>query len=85
MKIKCDHCTRLATWQYEPGDGESYYCDNCVPRGCSCMVDENDEYLLDDKGRESPCCEFSFHEFGIDEWDDDAYYAMLAWCEEHNY
>lgn len=32
----CD-CGLIATWVYMPcSTGNSYYCDNCVPRGCSC-------------------------------------------------
>ena len=35
----CSICNeKMAVWYYMPGyDGESpYYCDDCVPRGCSC-------------------------------------------------
>lgn len=39
MKFKCK-CGELATWTYMPSndglDEDNYYCDNCVPRGCSC-------------------------------------------------
>lgn len=38
-KEKCD-CGNVATWFYAPGggsdEGQNYFCDNCVPRGCSC-------------------------------------------------
>jgi hypothetical protein len=40
-------CGQLAVWVYMPGfsSGDSpYFCENCVPRGCSCnyrSVDEN--------------------------------------------
>lgn len=48
-----------------------FYCDDCVPRGCSCNmepVDGNPENLaednwvepVDDKGRKYPCCEYSY-------------------------
>jgi len=38
MKYKCADCGKLATWMYMPGDSDegTEYCDNCVPRGCSC-------------------------------------------------
>ena len=35
---KCD-CGKVATWLYMPGyssGGNSFSCDDCVPRGCSC-------------------------------------------------
>ena len=35
---KCD-CGKVATWLYMPGyssGGNSFSCDECVPRGCSC-------------------------------------------------
>ena len=37
-KELCD-CGKIAIWCYMPGysSGEnSYHCDDCVPRGCSC-------------------------------------------------
>lgn len=34
-KEKCD-CGNIATWCYMPGGGTDYYCEQCVPRGCSC-------------------------------------------------
>jgi hypothetical protein len=37
-KELCD-CGKLAVWDYMPGyseGGNSYSCDDCVPRGCSC-------------------------------------------------
>lgn len=37
--VKCSNCPAPATWSYMPGD--TNYCDNCVPRGCSC----NHEYI----------------------------------------
>ena len=40
-KYKCGTCGALATWNYMPGyegktDEDSYLCENCVSRGCSC-------------------------------------------------
>lgn len=37
-KELCD-CGKVATWVYMPGysnGGNSYSCDDCVPRGCDC-------------------------------------------------
>ena len=37
-KEKCD-CGNIAVWDYLPGysnGGNSYSCEDCVPRGCSC-------------------------------------------------
>lgn len=60
----CDKCIRMAVWVYAPS-GEYAYCEQHVPRGCSCMLDfETDEPLLDDKGRELPCCEYDYSEEG---------------------
>lgn len=42
MKNKhiCSECGSLAYWMYMPGGSgsieEDVYCDECVPRGCSC-------------------------------------------------
>lgn len=30
----CSKCEHLAVWIYMPGD--NVYCDDCVPRGCTC-------------------------------------------------
>ena len=38
MKQKCD-CGNIATWLYMPSSSSKenpFYCDDCVPRGCSC-------------------------------------------------
>lgn len=44
-KIRCCKCGKIAVWAYMPGDGDDhYYCDDCVPRGCSCNVDNLDEF-----------------------------------------
>ena len=52
---------------------DHFYCENCVPRGCSCNAElkEGIEYdskeaedpknyveKLDEKGRKWPCCEY---------------------------
>lgn len=40
-KITCGKCNNLATWYYMPAYSwkrkkDSYYCEEHVPRGCSC-------------------------------------------------
>ena len=77
-KFKCIVCESVPEkgWYYMPevGDGIDYfYCDDCVPRGCSCGselkegIDIDSEeakdpknyfQLKDEKGREYPCCEY---------------------------
>ena len=32
--IPCCICAKKAYWSYDPG--KESYCENCVPRGCSC-------------------------------------------------
>jgi hypothetical protein len=60
IKVRCDKChSKIATWEYQPSDDYTYYCEDCVPRGCSCNIDpETDEPYKDDQGRLLPCCEF---------------------------
>ena len=42
----CDNCSNPATYMYMPGTG--LYCDDCLPRGCSCNNEhfsfENDSF-----------------------------------------
>ena len=82
-----------------PGKGEyPYFCDDCVPRGCSCnhemtpehkdavfdglnvgrkpegnykFVAENVWVHLDEKGREEPCCEYSYDKEGWEAMEDE--------------
>lgn len=36
---KCSHCAKIATWLYMPvSHGVYFFCDDCVPRGCTCNV-----------------------------------------------
>ena len=36
---RCSCCDNIAVWLYMPGSkGKIYFCDNCVPRGCSCNL-----------------------------------------------
>jgi hypothetical protein len=40
MNKEICNCGRVATWDYMPGyvnGGNSYHCDDCVPRGCECQ------------------------------------------------
>lgn len=79
-KYRCIDCGVIPKkgWFYMPSteDNKDYfYCDNCVPRGCSCMRElkdgidydskeaENPENYydqLDEKGRKLPCIEYWF-------------------------
>ena len=49
-KELCD-CGKVAVWDYMPGysgGGNSYSCDDCVHRGCSCnynSIKEHPDYL----------------------------------------
>lgn len=67
FKRLCIKCTKSAVWWYVPSDvdGNRYYCDNCVPRGCSCNIkpSTNEEYQ-DEQGRKMPCCEYDYNERG---------------------
>jgi hypothetical protein len=68
MKIKCSKCKSTAIWNYSPGKDcdDNYFCDGCVPRGCSCNLNEDgEEEYLDDLGRQLPCCEYDFSEEGF--------------------
>ena len=69
MKIKCDSCGLKAVWAYMPND-KFHYCENHVPRGCSCMTDEDDNYLKDEQDRLLPCCEYDYDINGFEEHDD---------------
>lgn len=65
MKRACDKCNKLAVWNYAPGKGDIYYCEGCVPRGCSCQMDDEGKQFLDLEGREQPCCEYNYSEKGF--------------------
>lgn len=73
-KVKCDKCCTKAVWEYAPSDGNGFYCDVHVPRGCSCntMTYEHSEFHprsqpdLDEQGRDLPCVEYWFNEEGYD-------------------
>lgn len=49
-KIICNYCNeKIATWFYMPSTNDDlidhFYCEDCVPRGCSC----NNEILYEDE------------------------------------
>lgn len=78
MKHLCikNTCTKMAVWFYLPGKEDIYYCDDCVPRGCTCrgyqeVFDEDSpdewEEELDSEGRALPCVEYDYDENGFDE------------------
>jgi hypothetical protein len=88
VKVRCDFCNaKMATWEYMPRDFE-YYCDDCVPRGCSCNLigdvdDESGIEATDELGRLLPCCEFLYSKNG---WT--ANYLLKKGCQfpfKHNY
>ena len=44
-KHRCSKCDNMAVWLYMPSSkGRVFFCDNCVPRGCSCNVDNIKEF-----------------------------------------
>lgn len=44
-KHRCSKCDNIAVWLYMPSNkGRVFFCDNCVPRGCSCNVDNIKEF-----------------------------------------
>lgn len=60
-KIKCD-CGKTATWCLM--SGMIYACDDCVPRGCSCLFPED----IDEQGRTLPCIKWWYD---VEGWDKD--------------
>lgn len=66
----CDTCNEKAVWYYGPRTEQ--YCDDCVPRGCSCNLEpvdgdhhnldsDNWKEEVDDQGRLFPCCEYIYY------------------------
>lgn len=81
MKARCSKCKQMATWVYGPSyRRSSLYCEEHVPRLCSCqVVDISDNFpsghpqaepLRDRKGRLLPCVEYDREEEG---WDEDEF------------
>ena len=51
-RLKCCNCKARAVWEYQPGSEsptDDFYCDSCVPRGCSCnyILKSNVEPIYD--------------------------------------
>ncbi len=71
MKFLC-LCSKLAIWWQPTRDYYPYFCDDCVPRGCSCNFDlkegkdpssenEGDYFeVLDESERKKPCIEYFY-------------------------
>jgi hypothetical protein len=67
--IKCnnENCNSKAVWFYMPSSNIEY-CDECVPRGCSCNTNHDDddgdelEQDIDEFGRKYPCVEYYYIE-----------------------
>ena len=63
--VACEVCREArAVWHYAPWSPSAQvrdYCDECVPRGCSCNepLDGSAE-TLDECGRRYPCCEYDY-------------------------
>lgn len=48
---RCSCCSNKAVWLYMPGRmGKVYYCDECVPRGCSCNLLKLTEFPISNNG-----------------------------------
>lgn len=69
---KCMKCDALAVWELAPADSYGEYCDDCVPRGCSCNREFNPKtnhwdgpQRRDERGRLLPCCEYSWEPEGF--------------------
>ncbi len=77
-------CGRRATWRYLPCDGDEesrHVCGACVPRGCSCQLDDDGQPLRDERGRLLPCGEWEFAARGflLEDEGRPAWRAMSAW------
>lgn len=59
-------CNNIGVWQYMPGKGDEFYCEEHVPRGCPCNEDQDGNQILDECGREYPCCEYNYYENGVE-------------------
>lgn len=67
----CRRCGRPAVWTYSPTysgkrEWRRMFCDQCVPRGCSCQLDRHDGLPYRDKrGRRIPCGEYTYSADGF--------------------
>lgn len=71
----CDKsgCLSVAVWLYAPSPVRGCFCEEHVPRICSCNYNEDiEEYDKDPQGRDLPCVEYDYYEcgFNTDEWGD---------------
>ena len=71
MKAVCMTCGKLAVWELVPADSYGEYCDNCVPRGCTCNIidfanSRARKQHRDAHGRLLPCCEYWFQPEGFE-------------------
>lgn len=41
----CMGCGAVAEWHYTPSGPAMDYCDNCVPRGCTCRIIDEDQHI----------------------------------------
>ena len=64
MIYLCDECKSIAVWEYMP-NGKYHYCEEHIPRGCSCQMNEDGTIDLDPEGRELPCVEYDYSEKGF--------------------
>ena len=77
-KEMCGVCReKIAVWNYVPAHiGENpFYCDNCVPRGCSCNTRHISDITPEDYDGESICCHHI--KYIVDESGDAGGY----WCD----
>ena len=52
MSRECCICGKNATWSYMPGASD--YCDDCVPRGCSCNLEPKPKFDYIETYEEEP-------------------------------
>ncbi len=89
MQYNCCVCHKKATWDYAPSVDvlqffNKFYCDEHVPRGCSCSTDEEGNYLIDEQGRELPCVEYFYNEEGHCVQEYDYSYIILNAIHQNN-
>lgn len=53
-KFACE-CGKLGVWDYAPSSNFwGFYCDDCVPRGCSCRIEYVKHESCPELNREPP-------------------------------
>lgn len=66
IRIKCNKCSKNAVWYYMPNDSDRYFCNQHIPRGCSCnLIGDSEVEETDYKGRLYPCCEYGYSRSGF--------------------